>query len=190
MRPKATLLLFFLALPASGAEAPAEEPPAIHACTDADGNVVYQSDPCDETIPKPIVAPAPAKASARKAPASVPVAAPRWVEEEPSDKPVGRADPRLESPRQTWRTFLGALRSGDRALAVSCLSSSALAESGPTIEALPVAELRERADALPEIDIGGVAGPFRVATARGRSGRPRWIFFEKARNGDWKIAAM
>jgi hypothetical protein len=172
----------------------AEKPPEIHACTDGNGNVTYQSDPCDEAIPAPIAKPtravAPSPPPAPRTPVSIPRVVPTLEEDELPAERIGPADPRLASPRQTWRTFLDAMRNGDRALAAACLTSSALRESGHAIESLPVEKLRERADALPEIDIGGDAGPFRVATARQRGLRPKWIFFEKSRNGDWKIAAM
>jgi hypothetical protein len=192
---------------------PEPDPPKIHACTLADGGVVYTSDSCEElapprkaraAVPAPkTVAPKPAVAPT---PASPKPAAPRWIplkpataptvvlpledDEEEIPEPPGPADPRLGSPQLTWKTFLGAMRSGDRALASACLTSSALTEHGPTLASLPLESLRLRADALPEIKLGGMAGPFRVATSRGSGDRPKWIFFEKNRKGEWRIAAL
>jgi hypothetical protein len=104
-------------------------------------------------------------------------------------EPARPADPRLGSPQQTWQVFVGAMRGGDRDLAVSCLTSTALEESGPPIASLPKEALLEAANAFGRVEIGGDFGPFRTARAR-TNGRTKWILFERTRNGEWKIAAM
>jgi hypothetical protein len=184
-------------------EAEAGEPPEIHECVDAAGNLSFQNDPCETpappakpvrvvaavTAPAPLPPPPAAPPIQRSAPSRPPIVAVPDADD-PEEEPDGPPDPRLGSPEGTWRTLRGALRSGDRALAASCLTSSALAEATLALDSLPAERLREIADALPEIDVRGDAGPFKVATAKSRAPRPRWIFFERTRRGDWKIAAM
>jgi hypothetical protein len=191
-----------LALAFGRAAAEDEAPPKIHECVDADGVVTYQSDECGPTPPRkarprPQIAPAPPPPPA-PAPVPPPKRTPRRVvvpnlaadDEAQVPEEPGPADPRLGSPQQTWKTFLDALRSGDRALATRCLTSSALEENEPVLTSLSVEFLRQRADALPEIVFKGMAGPFRVATAKVRGQRPEWVFFEKNRKGEWRIAAL
>jgi len=99
-------------------------------------------------------------------------------------------DPRLLSPERTWQTYLAAMRKGDRALALACLTSSALTKSGPDIESLPLEKLREIVEVYTGLEMKGDVGPFRAARASRTNGRLKWIFFERTGDGAWKIAAI
>lgn len=177
-----------LALLAGAAPAHAE----IHACTDAQGQVVYQEDPCDSpAMPsKAAMKPAPAKPKT-KAPAA---AKPIWVTthaERPAAVPKAfTSDPRWGSPERTLHTFVAAMRSGDRATAKSCLTSGALTEFGPRVDALPAESLRATVEAFTGFVPEGDLGPFwSIRALRGRD-RPKWIFFERTGDGTWKISGI
>ena len=147
----------------------ADEPSTIYECTDANGNVVYQDDPCIEAAP---VAPKPA---------------PRPAEPAPPGRPV---DVRWASPQKTLQTFVGAVKAGNRALVLSCLTSSALAELGPDAAALPLETLRETVGSFTGYVAEGDLGPFWSIRALRKGMRPKWIFFERTGTGEWKIAAI
>src|SRR5258706_11928775 len=80
---------------------PADEPPKIYQCTDADGNVAYQDDPCKAVPPAPKV-----KAAAKPKPEAKP----------PAKKPAAVAKPKIErqlvamiKPRTATESRPGAL---------------------------------------------------------------------------------
>jgi hypothetical protein len=166
----------------------ADEPSKIHECTDVKGNVVYQDDPCIEAVPvppKPQVAPKPRV-----------VAKPRAAALPPAPRPAGPAPPgrlvdaRWATPEKTLRTFVGAVKAGDRALVLSCLTSQALADLGPDAEALPLERLNETVSSFTGYVSEGDLGPFWSIRALREGTRPKWIFFEETGNGEWKIGAL
>ena len=184
----------FGSLLALGALASTPEEPKIHECTDAAGNVVYQDDPCPEAPPPAIATPAPSKprapaverrAPVRAAPAPAASRAPRTREWK-----VVATGARFASPEDTWRDFVAAIGSGDRAAAAACLTPSALRGLGADARSLPLEALRETVGAFTRIEVDGEAGPFWAIRASRPSARPRWIFFERTERGEWKIAAI
>ena len=82
----------------------ADEPAKIHECMDAKGKVVYQDEPCLVVAPIAVEPPI----------APPPLAPP------PGQRAV---DARWATPEKTLRTFVGAVKAGDRALVLSCLTS-------------------------------------------------------------------
>jgi len=197
--------------------------PKIYTCTDADGNTVYQDDPCSvvkpaakRAVPAPPRTQAPAKSKstastkpaakppvgAKPAPVSVkpPVATksssgtkPRGVVL-PSLKlpppPGGTIDPRWATPEATLRTFVAAVSSGDRTLAVSCLTSYALGDLGPGPEQFPLEALQETVGSFTGYAAEGDLGPFWAIRALRDGQRPKWIFFERTGSGEWKIGGI
>ncbi len=163
-----------------------DAPSEIHACKDAKGEVVYQDEPCSEPV-KRKVAPA-IRAPARvSAPPRAPAPAPKAVTP-PFD--ASRVDARWASPERTLRTFVGAVKSGDRALAVACLTSSALAELGPDVGSPRWETLRRTVDAFTGFVSEGDLGPFWSIRALRAGIRPKWIFFERGGDGTWRISAI
>jgi hypothetical protein len=204
--PAAFGLLLTLGVLAS----PTEEP-KIHECRDANGNVVYQDDPCPETPRRKVAAPVPSKPPAATADPHAPAAVPsspaagravrpwEWTVIEPArggrppiaarsaiQPPTGR----FASPEQTWRAFVAAIGSGDRTAAAACLTSSALARLGADAETFPIEKLRETVNTFTRIEIDGEVGPFWSIHASRPNMPPRWIFFERNGRGEWKIAAI
>lgn len=201
---------------------PSDAPPApkIYACQDADGNTVYQDDPCVE--PKPAAkkpgepapkAPAKTKAATKAKPAPKPAPAavkPSAASPPPAKKPLyvvksraavlpsltlppppaGRVDPRWATPETTLRTFIEAVNAGDRALVLSCLTSSALSDLGPSPEALPLEGLRDTVSSFTGYVTEGDLGPFWSIRALRQGERPKWIFFERTGLGEWKIVGI
>ena len=214
-----------IGLPALGALAAEEAAPApkIYTCKDADGNTVYQDDPCSvvKPAPKP-VAPAPPKTqapaksksttstkpaakppvAAKPAPAAVrPPVAPKSSSGSkgrgvvlPSLKlpppPGGTIDSRWATPEATLRTFVAAVSSGDRTLAVSCLTSYALGDLGPSPEQFPLEALQETVSSFTGYAAEGDLGPFWAIRALRDGQRPKWIFFERTGSGEWKIGGI
>jgi len=172
----------------------AGESSTIHGCKDAKGNVVYQDEPCLEpapVAPKPSVRAKPPVVSSAKV-ASKPEAAalppaPRPAEPAPAGRPV---DARWATPEKTLRTFVGAVKAGDRALVLACLTSSALADLGPDVMALPLEKLRETVDSFTGYVSEGDLGPYWSIRALRAGTRPKWIFFERTGLGEWKIGAL
>jgi hypothetical protein len=183
-----------LALGVSAAEAPS----ALHACKDSKGDIVYQDDPCDAPVVRKVAVPVPRPARVTAPPptrafAWAPPSVPAPV---PASKSVTQyfgAPPlagRWASPDRTLQTFVGAVRSGDRALAVQCLTSSAVAELGTGVESAPWETLRRTVDAFTGFVVEGDLGPYwSIRALRGKT-RPKWIFFEKSADGTWKISAI
>lgn len=145
----------------------------IYECTDAWGVVVYQGEPCLEVAPKP-----PHTSKLRRA-------APP-----PAPPPPGRVDARWSTPEKTLETFVGAVTAGDRALVLACLTSSALADLGPDVDAIPLQKLRETVSSFVGYVAEGDLGPFWSIRAKRAGLRPKWIFFERTGTGEWKIAAI
>ena len=188
-----------------GAAASADEG-GIHACKDANGQLVYQDEPCiEQVLPpvKPLVVPKPPRASkppkaSKTTKAPKPQASPKtWVVAPPpaprrlEPAPTGRSlDGRLATPEKTLQTFVDAVKAGDRELVLSCLTSSALADLGPDPPELPMEELRQTVDSFTGYVTEGDLGPFWSIRALRYGMRPKWIFFERTGSGDWKIAAI
>ena len=190
-RVSGLVLLSAALIAASGATAVAEEG-KIYECTDAKGQVVYQDEPCLEAVPvapKHQVAPKPLPAPKHRRPApqaTAPPARPRTQE----PPPRGPVDARWATPEKTLKTFVDAVTAGDRALVLACLTSSALADLGPKVEAIPLEKLREMVSSFTRYVAEGDLGPFWSIRAQRAGLRPKWIFFERTGTGDWKIAAI
>jgi hypothetical protein len=108
----------------------------------------------------------------------------RRLEPPPFGLPV---DARWETPARTLQTFIGAVSAGDRALAVSCLAGSALADLGPEPEELPLEALQLTVKSFTGYVPEGDLGPFWSIRALRAGLRPKWIFFERTMSGEWKI---
>jgi hypothetical protein len=179
---------------AFGVLASTPEEPKIHECRDAAGNVMYQDDPCPETPRPEVAAPAPTKPPAataeRRAPARVapvPTASRALRQREWS---VAATGGRFASPEDTWRAFVSAIGSGDRAAAAACLTPSALRGLGADAGPFPLEALRATVSAFTRIEVDGEVGPFWSIRASRPNARPLWIFFERDERGEWKIAAI
>lgn len=182
--------------------------PEIRECRDPDGNVVYQLDPCVEVKRRRVVrpeaapAPAPAPAVAKLAPARTPKHArvsrrsdvlQRLLAERPEPKPrvaVRSTDPRFGSPERTWQTFVAAVRDGNRAAALACLTASALEEYGPGAEAIPLETFLATVNTITRVSARGEMGPFWTLRGERRNAPPKWVFLELTDQGTWKIAAL
>jgi hypothetical protein len=183
----------------------------IYECTDADGQVVYQDEPCLEAAP-PRAVPKPAKAS-KSSTASRPQKAPKppkarlkadpkpeagalpWVPVPSRPAPRrfelpssgGPVDARWATPETSLQTFVAAVKAGDGALVLSCLTSEALAELGPDLSELPLERLQKTVGSFTGYVTEGDVGPFWSIRALRAGMRPKWIFFERTGNGEWKI---
>ena len=191
----------------------------IYGCPNESGETVYQEGPCDAPQPnrkKPAKAaepkPAPAKAASKavakappKAGAAKPMPAPKTppAASQASRKPAKSqairpvidpskfsADPKWGSPERTLKTFIAAMKTGDRPLARACLVSEALDDLGPQLESLPDASLRSTVDRYTGFVMEGDLGPYWSIRALRSGQRPAWIFFERTADGTWKIAAI
>jgi len=190
-RARASVAASIVLLVVTAARAEAEKK-EIHACTDPQGEVVYQDEPCLDTPRKPAPKPAPVTSG-------LPVRAPKPAvvrRSAPTARPALPAPaPRAVKVRdaaaeQVWRTFLAALNGGDRTAARSCLTSSALREWGPKIDTLPADTLKEAAGAWARYEFEGDLGPYYAVRTLRAGARPSWIFLERTTKGDWKIAAI
>ena len=193
-----------------------DAPPMIYECTDADGQTVYQDDPCVDVAPpvaKPTKTPKPANtpkpkktpqpqatskpakatkppAMTKPEPASIPwVARPTKLPARRFDVPPasGPIDARMATPEETLRTFVSAVRAGDGTLVVSCLTSEALAGLGPEPEELPLEQLKETVKSFTGFVPEGDLGPYWSIRALRAGTRPKWILFERTGSGEWKI---
>jgi len=188
----------------------APPPPEIHACLDGSGNLVYQDDECDVPKPAPKAPAVPPALATRTAPRSK--ASPRIATEPKSvrsvpavkrtpapptkgikaviDPTTFTSDPRWGSPERTLKTFIAAMKDGDRALARSCLTSDALETFGPRVDSLSPETLRATVNGYTGFVLEGELGPFwSIRAIRGKD-RPKWIFFERVPGGLWKISAI
>jgi len=100
------------------------------------------------------------------------------------------SSPSFASPELTWRTFVGAIESGDRTVAETCLTSAALERLGPDAESIPLGDLRSMLSKFTRIENGGELGPFWSIHGVRANQRPKWIFFEQTASGEWKIAGI
>lgn len=184
-----------LAVSAAVAGEPRYEP---FTCIDADGNVSYQDDPCAKPKPKkapasppaaPAPPPQPKAAKADKPRPTIPPPAPpsKLRAAKPPRAIINAtlfsADPQWGSPEKTLRTFLGAVRQGDRTLARECLTEDALAHLGTRMETFSV-------DGYTGFVLEGEVGPFWSIRALRSNTRPKWIFFERFNDGTWKISSI
>ena len=195
-RASAAVSAVLLVVTVASAEVEKKE---IHACPDAQGEVVYQDEPCLEAPPKPPPKPSPAPSPKSAPTPAAAVRGPRPSTVRPS-APVARPASSTPSPRlvkvrdaaaeQVWRAFLAALSGGDRATARACLTSSALREWGPKIDTLPADSLKEAAGSWARYEFEGDLGPYYGVRALRANARPSWIFLERTTSGGWKIAAI
>src|SRR4029077_20828638 len=97
---------------------------------------------------KPIVASRPSGASVPAPPRAIPASAPMPARTKNQGiKPVINpamftADPKWGSPEKTLKTYIAAMKAGDRKLARACLVADALDDMGPRIDKLPDDGLR------------------------------------------------
>lgn len=185
----------------------------LYTCRDAAGEVVLQNDPCERPKPAvakpkppaPAVKPAPKTAKPAKAVSASPPPAPptaRGGKLHKTASIIGTpirpiinrslfgSDPHWGSPERTLQTFIDAMRSGDRQLARSCLTSNALESLGPGIDSGPADAMRSTVDDYTGFVLEGEVGPFWSIRALRSQTRPKWIFFERFSDGTWKIAAI
>ena len=114
-------------------------------------------------------------------------AAPPFVQTTLTNRDI---DARWTSPQKTLQTFVGAVKTGDRALVLSCLTNSALADLGPDVDELPLRELQVTVGSFTSYVVEGDLGPFWSVRALRAGARPKWIFLERTGSGDWKIGAF
>jgi len=186
-----------------------DEPHKIYECTDSAGNTVYQDDPCTAAAPLPPPKPAPAaktkpgkkpKPASKTAPAPVPQAAPLRFVVPKTTPPVFPSrelpkanrsiDGRWQTPDTTLKTFVAAVAAGDRTAIVACLSDSALADWGPEPAELSLDALRKTVGSFTGYVAEGDLGPYWSIRALRTGMRPKWIFFERNGDGEWKIGAL
>jgi len=215
------VLLVFSVVPllAVWASARADEA-GIHECKDANGETVYQDEPCIEPLP----APAKPKVASKSKTASKPpkgtkattkttttqtttaktTAAPKLqmipkplvVAPPPKPRrfepaPTGRsADARWSTPEKTLQTFVDAVAAGDRDLVLSCLTSEALADLGPDPPDVPLDRLQQTVGSFTGFVAEGDLGPFWSIRAQRGAQRPKWIFFQRTGSGEWKIGVF
>jgi hypothetical protein len=104
---------------------------------------------------------------------------------------LGRdADPRLATPESTWRTFVAALRAGDRNAALAVMSDATRERQRRRFEEQSPEALRKVGNSFDGLEFKPSLGPFQVAVASRRDGEPATIFFERSWNGDWRIASI
>jgi len=186
----------------------APEDDEIYVCRDENGNIVIQDDPCPEPPEKKAAPSAPVPAPKSTVPSNVRRTVTPSKRVPRTSPPVKRrkigkqtfptslsgaaqpASPRFVSPEQTWRTFLGAIESGDRAGAVACLTPAARERLGPDAESFPLDELRKTLGTFMYIEDEGDLGPFWSIYGVRAGQRPKWIFFEEIDDGQWKIAGI
>jgi hypothetical protein len=99
-------------------------------------------------------------------------------------------DARWTSPQRSLQTFVSAVKSGDRALVLSCLTSQALADLGPDAEELPLGKLQATVGSFTDYVVEGDVGPYWSVRALRNGARPKWIFLERTGYGEWKIGAF
>lgn len=102
------------------------------------------------------------------------------------------ADPRLASPQATWNTFLGALRVGDAALALECLTSTKREDFRGLFQKRDAASMRRMADSFTGFSLGESMGQFQEAwVTRDRGGEKRAGAVHFLRQGrNWRIDEM
>jgi hypothetical protein len=204
------VILLLGSISASAAEGD-DEPHKIYECTDSAGNTVYQDDPCTQAAPLPTPKPAPpatTKPGKKPKPASKPAPAPapapqaaplRFVVPKTSPpvfpsrelpKSARSIDGRWQTPDTTLKTFVAAVAAGDRPAIVACLSDSALADWGPEPGELPLDALRKTVGSFTGYVAEGDLGPYWSIRALRAGMRPKWIFFERNGDGEWKIGAL
>jgi len=184
----------------------------IYECKNANGAIVYQDEPCIDPPPnrakKPQDPKSPAdvkrsqvpKKSKSKTTTSVPK--PAWVVVSRAPTPAHSTAPsapahrggpvggRWETPQKTLRTFLDAVRAGDRSVVWASLTSSARVEFGPDPAAIPMEKLSETVASFTGYVEEGDLGPFWSIRASRAGMRPKWIFFERTPTGEWRIAGI
>lgn len=181
------VLIVLLPLLAFGVTRP-DEKKQIHECKDALGNVVYQDEPCIE--PVPVAVP---KVKPKSPPKSPPQP---WIRVPSSPRRAEPATPRRRfaetgpPPETTLRTFVGAVKAGDRGLAYSCLTAEAAAEFGPGADSIPLERLRLTVESFTAFVSEGEVGPFWSIRALRKGTGPKWILFERTPRGEWKIVGI
>jgi hypothetical protein len=83
----------------------------------------------------------------------------------------------------------GAVKSGDRDLVLSCLTSQALADLGPDADDLPLGKLQTTIGSFTSYVVEGDVGPYWSIRALRAGARPKWIFLERTGYGEWKVGA-
>jgi len=99
--------------------------------------------------------------------------------------------PGFSSPERTWLTFLAALERGDADGAGACLTPEARGRlAGDASRSVPVEALRELIGTFTRVESAGDAGSAWAIYGVRRNQRPKWIFFEQTRPGDWRISGI
>jgi len=191
------LLVLGLATLVAAEDEPKNDEPKIYNCTDATGALLFQDEPCEVTKARPAPKAVPAPAVAPKArPAS------RAIASVPASHPptMYRFAPGSEKPpvpkltnvpwEPTWRAFVDALSQGDRPAALRCLTSQALTDLGPRIQAADAEALKGMVAPFDRVVVEGDVGPYWSIRVLRAGARPKWVFFERTPRGEWKIAAI
>ena len=101
------------------------------------------------------------------------------------------ADRRFNSPQQTFKTFLAALRDGDRESALACFAEFSASDDRDQIASLPAEKLQETANLfLGSLVLKEKLGPLQTAKAARKDGTEHTIYFDREPNGNWKIAGI
>ncbi len=174
---------------AAFAAAADETPNKIYECKDANGNVVYQGEPCLAPAAKPKGGPAAPKSAARPKPSPPPAAAHAAT---PVRRPSVAAsrDVKGATPESVLRAFVAAIQAGDRQAALSCLTGPARERLGPDAAALPLESLRATVGAFTTYIAEGDLGPYWSIRALRPGDRPKWILFARSSSGEWKISGF
>lgn len=97
-------------------------------------------------------------------------------------------DTRYASPETTWKTFITALRNGDREEAISCFNWVARQEYALTLERFNDAALNDMADDMAYIELGPVMDTVREGFVS-TDGRAGVVLFHYYR-GEWRISQL
>ncbi|HEX4824351.1 MAG TPA: hypothetical protein VFV19_08565 [Candidatus Polarisedimenticolaceae bacterium] len=193
-------------LAAYAGDAATASPDETYQCKDASGAIVLQNDPCDmaparkKKVAEPAAPPeakvkpkVTAKAAAPVRPKAMPASfTPPPVPRATSSslgKPIRpvinpsvfTSDPRWGSPERTLKTFVGAMKGGDRALAQQCLAAGTAGD---------LDRMRDMVEAFSGYVLEGEVGSYWSIRALRARTRPKWIFFTRAADGTWRIAAL
>ncbi|HJQ98480.1 MAG TPA: DUF4124 domain-containing protein [Candidatus Polarisedimenticolaceae bacterium] len=169
----------------------------IYTCTDASGETVYLDEPCDarpvRAKPKAAAPVAKVAKPSKGAPAPKARAVTRSITYlvPESYKPIAIPPPLKNVPWEpTWKAFVNAMSQGDRAAALRCLTSGALADLGPRIQSATPEAMREMVASFDRVIVEGDVGAYWSIRVLRAGARPKWVFFERTPRGEWKIAAI
>ena len=193
----AALVLGLSMLPVAAAEEEEYDPDEVFTCTQADGTVSLQQEPCEQAKPAPKKAASSGAKSSTKsketqsAPAKTRAKGVTYILREGATAPAIVPPPLKNVPWEpTWKAFVEAMHGGDGPGALRCLTSRALKEMGPRIESSAPEALKEMLGPFDRVVVEGDVGPYWSIRVLRAGARPRWVFFERTARGEWKIAAI